>query len=93
MGELTTLPNIGKTLESQLATIGIQTIAQLKATGSKEAWGRIKQMDTSAWYNRLCALEGAIRGIRKQDLPEDVKADLKAFTKEFRQKQKEQVKK
>lgn len=48
MGELTTLPNIGKTLESQLATIGIQTIAQLKATGSKEAWGRIKQMDTSA---------------------------------------------
>ena len=48
MGELTALPNIGKTLASQLAAVGIPTIADLKATGSKEAWSRIKQMDTSA---------------------------------------------
>lgn len=33
----------------------------------------------SACYNRLCALEGALRGIRWHDLPDEVKRDLKAF--------------
>lgn len=40
MGELSSLPNIGKELEAQLAEAGITTIEQLKAAGSREAWHR-----------------------------------------------------
>ena len=33
----------------------------------------------SACINRLMALEGAIRGVKKNQLPDDIKADLKDF--------------
>lgn len=79
MSELSKLPNIGSTLEAQLIDVGIYTADELKKIGSKQAWLRIKAKDSSACYNQLCALEGAIYGIRWHDLPDDVKQDLKAF--------------
>ncbi len=48
MGELTSLPNIGPKLESQLQEAGIATIAELKSVGSREAWLRILSRDPSA---------------------------------------------
>jgi DNA transformation protein len=41
-------------------------------------------MDPSACYMRLCGLEGAIRGVRWHDLPDDVKADLKVFYRKYK---------
>lgn len=79
MGELTSLINIGAEMERQLNAVGITTYDQLKEVGSKEVWLRILAMDSSACYNRLCGLEGAIRGIRWHYLPDEIKAELKAF--------------
>ncbi len=79
MGELSFLPNIGKNVEGQLNEVGIETVEQLKEVGSKKAWLEIKAIDDSACFNRLCALEGAIRGMRWHNLPDNVKADLKEF--------------
>jgi len=79
MGELSKLPNIGKTLEEQLIQVGINTADELRCTGSKEAWLKILEIDETACINRLMALEGAIRGIKKNMLAEDVKTDLKVF--------------
>jgi len=79
MNPLAHMPNIGKELERQLNVIGIETEEQLRGTGSCEAWFRIKMMDPSACYMRLCALEGAIQGIRWHYLPPEVKVNLKAF--------------
>ena len=79
MGELSEIPNIGKAVEEQLHQAGIETTKQLRETGSREAWLKIKANDPSACYNRLCALEGAIQGIRCHDLPEDDKRSLKEF--------------
>lgn len=79
MASLRNLPNIGKILEEQLESIGIRTPDELRTAGSREAWMRIQAIDASACYNRLCALEGAIRGVRWHDLPLDVKEDLLAF--------------
>lgn len=79
MGELSKLPNIGKTVEEQLIQIGIKSVDELKAAGSKEAWLKILEIDESACINRLMALEGAICGVKKSQLPDDVKAELKAF--------------
>ena len=79
MGELSKLPNIGKTVEEQLNQVGINSAAELKSTGAKEAWLKIQEIDESACINRLMALEGAIQGVKKTMLPDEVKADLKDF--------------
>lgn len=79
MSKLSDLPNIGKKLEEQLNEVGIETIEQLKEVGSKQAWLDIKVIDDSACINRLCALEGAIQGVRFHSLSDEVKRDLKEF--------------
>jgi len=84
MSELSKLPNIGKSVEEQLIAVGIQTVEQLKETGSKQAWLKIRDIDSSACINRLCALEGAIQGIRWHYLSEETKKELKEFYNEFK---------
>ncbi|GHV07877.1 competence protein TfoX [Spirochaetia bacterium] len=79
MGELSNLINIGKELEKQLNRVGVKTFDELKIIGSKKAWLKIRDMDSSACYNRLCALEGAIQGIKWHYLPEEIKKELKEF--------------
>ncbi|MEE0700123.1 MAG: TfoX/Sxy family protein [Bacilli bacterium] len=76
---LSKLPNIGKELEHQLNEIGIYNEDSLKQMGSQRAWLMIKKIDTSACYNRLLALEGAIRNVRKTDLSDEDKRKLKDF--------------
>lgn len=79
MGELSQLPNIGKTVEEQLNQVGINSVTELKSIGAKEAWLKIQKIDESACIHRLMALEGAIEGVKKTMLPDEVKADLKEF--------------
>lgn len=84
MGELSKQPNIGKVVEEQLNQVGIFDLDQLKENGSKEAWLKIKAIDDSACINRLYGLEGAIRGIKKKDLPEEIKVELKEFYNRYK---------
>ena len=79
MGELRKLPNIAEKLEAQLTKVGIPTIDALKQTGSREAWLRIAAIDPSACYMRLCALEGAIQGVRWHNLDDGTKKEMKTF--------------
>ena len=79
MGELSSLPNIGKVMEEQLMQVGIHSAGELKRVGAKDAWLRIQTIDESACIHRLMALEGAIQGVKKSMLPDGVKADLKEF--------------
>ena len=79
MGELTKLPNIANEMERQLTQVGITTIDELKRVGSREAWLRILERDSSACLNRLCGLEGAIQGIRWHGLDVKTKESLKEF--------------
>jgi len=81
MGELSKLHNIGKTVEEQLIRVGISSVDELKKIGAKKSWLMIREIDRSACINRLMALEGALRGIKKTLLPDEVKADLKEFYK------------
>ena len=84
MGELIELINIGKVVEEQLNEVGISTFEELKTAGSKQAWLKIKGIDDSACINRLCALEGAIQGIRWHDLDAEKKGELKEFYNAFK---------
>ena len=79
MGELSKLPNIGKKVEEQLLQVGIRSAGELKQIGAKSAWLKIQEIDESACLNRLMALEGAILGVKKTMLSDEVKADLREF--------------
>lgn len=79
MGELAKLPNIGKTVEEQLLQVGISSADELKKVGAKAAWLKIQAIDESTCIHRLMALEGAIQGVKKTMLSDEVKADLKEF--------------
>lgn len=84
MGELSKLPNIGNVLEQQLHSVGIDTYEALKEVGSKQAWLKIKRIDDSACINKLCAIEGAIKGKRWHNLSNEVRVDLKDFYNNFK---------
>lgn len=84
MGELSNLPNIGKVVEEQLLQVGVDSAEELKRIGAREAWLRIQEIDESACIHRLMALEGAIQGVKKSMLSDEVKADLKVFYQQHR---------
>lgn len=73
------LPNLGPVVTEQLIAVGIDSPETLREIGAKEAWLRILAQDPSACYNRLMGLQGAILGIPKKQLSQEVRADLKAF--------------
>lgn len=79
MEKLSDLPNIGKELERQLREAGIESYEQLKSLGAEQAWLKIQEKDPSACMHRLLALEGAIRRIKKTELPDSRKVELKEF--------------
>ena len=83
-GSLSDLPNIGTVLEDLLVRAGVATPESLKEMGSREAWLRIHAVDPSACLHTLLALEGAVRGIRKKDLPDAVRAELRKFFEDKR---------
>ena len=79
MDKLSDLINIGKVVEKQLNQVGIKSYNDLKNVGSRIAWLKIQDVDSSACYHRLCGLEGAIQGIRWHNLSEREKKELKEF--------------
>ena len=81
MKTLSDLPNIGKTLQEKLIKAGITTPQELRNTSSENALLQIRTIDESACFNMLCALEGAIQGIRWHGLPKERKEELKQFLK------------
>ncbi|MGI5936149.1 MAG: TfoX/Sxy family protein [Oscillospiraceae bacterium] len=84
MKRLSDLPNIGKTLEKRLESAGIKDPEALMRAGSREAFKRLRQLEGDTCFNTLCALEGAVQGIRWHDLPPDAKAELKSFFDSFK---------
>ena len=81
MSELKSLPNIGKELEKLLRQVEISNAEELKQVGSENAFIRIKTIDPSACISKLCALEGAVQGIRWHNLSNERKQELKEFLK------------
>lgn len=79
MDDFSELMNIGEEVNRQLHYAGIHDFKTLNKLGSKKAWLAIQKDDPSACIYRLYALEGAIQGIKKKDLSDEIKQDLKVF--------------
>ena len=79
MSKLSDLPNISVVLSQKLMDVGICSPIELKNIGSKDAFVRIRLKDSTACFCMICAIEGAIQGIRWHFLDAEVKKDLRAF--------------
>lgn len=82
--KLTSLPNIGKKLAEALIMIGIYDEKILKENGSVSVWQRLKDNTKFSNLNTLMSIEGAIRGVKKNDLSEEVVSDLKKIYKKYK---------
>jgi len=73
--------NIGKDTESKLIQVGIDSFAKLQAIGSEQAFIRLQTLDPGACLDLLYGLEGAIQGIKWNELPKEKKRALLQFHK------------
>jgi len=85
MSKLLHLPNINQHLEQKLVAAGIETPEMLREKGSRNVFLRVKMIDSSACFDMLLALEGAVRGILIEDMDEQLKVELKEFMEIFNQ--------
>lgn len=80
MAELTAMRNIGKEMSRKLRAVGVDAPEKLAEIGAKDAFFRLKTLYPDVCLVHLYALEGAVRDVDFNDLPQEVKADLKAFS-------------
>lgn len=79
--DLSTHVNIGKDTEAKLTQVGIDSFDKLQAIGSEGAFLRLQAIDPGACLHLLYALDGAVSGVRKKDLPHERKQALLQFYK------------
>ncbi|NLU26771.1 MAG: TfoX/Sxy family protein [Hungateiclostridium thermocellum] len=85
MEKLSGLPNIGRELERRLNKAGINDAETLIQTGSRETFTKLRLLEGDTCFNTLCALEGAVKGIRWHYLDSETKAELKSFFESIKQ--------
>ena len=85
---LSSLPNIGKTLETKLIEAGIESVGQLKSLGSERTFLLLDKPEDVNCINMLFALEGAIQGIRWHNLDAESKKRVKVFYAMWKNSQK-----
>lgn len=67
-GAIAALPNLGPKSQTMLALAGITHEAQLRELGAVAAYARVKAVEPAASLNLLWALEGALSGLRWQEV-------------------------
>ncbi len=76
---LENMPNIGSVLAGLLREAGILTPEDLYEAGAFQAFIRIKAIASDPCFSKLCAIEGAVEGIRWHKLTPAKRAELKQF--------------
>lgn len=82
--ELSSMKNIGKTIESKLKSVGICSAEELRKLGSKEAFFRLKTNYPNVCLVHLYTLQGAIDDIEYHMLSDKVKKDLKNYSDQLK---------
>lgn len=83
MNKLIHLPNIDRELELKLTAAGITKPEQLREKGSRHVFVKIKSIDSSACFDMLVSLEGAVQGKLIDELGENEIDELKHFMEIF----------
>lgn len=80
MALLSSMKNIGKTIENKLISVGVESAEQLRDIGSKQAFLRLKACYPEVCLVHLYTLQAAINDVMLDQLSESVKADLKVYS-------------
>ncbi|MCF8366485.1 MAG: TfoX/Sxy family protein [Bacteroidales bacterium] len=83
MSKLIHLPNIDRELEEKLLNSGISSPEKLREKGARNVFVKIKSTDSSANFQMLLALEGAIKGVLIDELKANDVEELKIFMEIF----------
>jgi DNA transformation protein and related proteins len=73
--------NIGSDTESKLIRVGIDSFNKLESIGSEQAFLRLQTIDPGACLSLLYGLDGAINGIKWNELSPIRKQELQQFYK------------
>lgn len=73
--------NIGKDTEAKLIEAGIDSFEKLVELGSEQSFLRLQAFDPGACINLLYGLEGAIEGIKWNEISQQKKQALLQFHK------------
>ena len=80
MAELISMMNIGKEMARKLDSVGIGSAEELIRSGAEQAFMKLKERYPNVCLVHLYALEGAVRNVEFNGLPEDRKKELKEFS-------------
>ena len=80
VAELTSMMNIGKEMAGKLDSVGIGSAEELIRSGAEQAFMKLKERYPNVCLVHLYALEGAVRNVEFNGLPEDRKKELKEFS-------------
>ncbi len=80
MAELTSMMNIGREMAKKLDAVGIGSPEELIRSGAEQAFLKLKVRYPNVCLVHLYALEGAVRNVEFNSLPEDRKKELKEFS-------------
>ncbi len=80
MAELTSMMNIGKEMAKKLDSVGICSAEELVSSGAEQAFLKLRERYPNICLVHLYALEGAVRGVEFNSLPESRKKELKEFS-------------
>ena len=79
------IPNIGRTLASELRSVGIDSLEALMRVGFWDAWLQLRRVNPERDAVPAClALAGAVAGVRWNHLPPRVRADIRQRVKAVR---------
>ena len=78
--------NIGLDTESKLIRLGIDSFNKLELIGSEQAFLRLQTIDPGACLSLLYGLDGAINGIKWNELSPIRKQELQQFYKMTKKK-------
>lgn len=70
------LPNLGPKSQQMLELAGIASLDQLRALGAVAAFAQVKRSGANPSLNLLWALEGALTGLRWQEVAKEHRTSL-----------------
>jgi DNA transformation protein and related proteins len=78
--------NIGKDTENKLIQVGIDSIKELETVGSEQAFLRLQVLDPGACLSLLYGLEGAVEGVKSNELSIEKEKELQQVFKMAKRK-------
>lgn len=83
MSDLTERINIGKDTAAKLIQVGINSVDQLIALGTEQAFIRLQSLDAGACLSLLYGIDGAISNTKWNKISTERKQELKTFHKQI----------